>query len=168
MKKLTLLLIIAFFATALNSPAQILNKKLQSMSLKDLNGKTVDLLNYTDSTKITVICIWATYCPPCLKQVTNINNLLDEWMENYHMKFIAISVNDARTVKNVKPFVKGKGWTFDVLLDPNADTKRTFNFVMEPYCLLIDKDGTIVYTHLGYVEGDELLLEKEIQKIVKK
>jgi hypothetical protein len=35
-----------------------------------------------------------------------------------------------------------------------------------PYTLLVDKKGNIVYIHNGYIEGDELELEKEIQKIL--
>jgi hypothetical protein len=31
----------------------------------------------------------------------------------------------------------------------------------------VDQNGNIVYTHTGYLEGDEYDLEKEIKKLVK-
>ncbi|MCS6818459.1 MAG: TlpA family protein disulfide reductase, partial [Chitinophagales bacterium] len=55
-------------------------------------------------------------------------------------------------------------WEFDVLLDPNQDLKRELNIQTIPFTLLLDKKGKIVYTHTGYIEGDELVLEEEIKK----
>ena len=167
MKKLTaLIIVIMLFAGSGMVYSQVLNKKLQSLQLKDLNGKNIDLLSVADTGKICIISIWATWCPPCIKEITNMNNVLEEWQTKYNIKLIAISIDDARNSQKVKNFVNGKGWTFDVLLDPNGDTKRAFNFTNPPYCILIDKSGNIVFTHLGYVEGDENILEKEIQKLV--
>ena len=34
-----------------------------------------------------------------------------------------------------------------------------------PHLLLFDKDGKLVYTHIGYTPGDENLLWKEIRKL---
>lgn len=167
MKKIAALLVFALFLVNLGkTEAQILDKKLKSLPLKDLNGKNIDLKSVADSGRICIISIWATWCPPCIKEINNINSVLEDWQSKYNVKLIAISIDDARNSQKVKNFVKGKGWTFDVLLDPNGDTKRAFNFTNPPYCILVGKDGSIVYTHLGYVEGDETILEKEIQKLV--
>jgi len=40
------------------------------------------------------------------------------------------------------------------------------NVVNPPVTFLLDKEGKIVYTHTGYVEGDEYALEDEIKKLV--
>jgi len=55
-----------------------------------------------------------------------------------------------------------------VLLDVNQDLKRQLNIQSVPFTLLVDANGKIVYTHSGYVDGDEYILEEEIQKLVKK
>lgn len=59
------------------------------------------------------------------------------------------------------------GWDFDILLDPNGDIQRVMNVVSPPMTILVDKQGKIVYTHLGYLEGDEYELEDEMKKLKK-
>jgi cytochrome c biogenesis protein CcmG/thiol:disulfide interchange protein DsbE len=59
------------------------------------------------------------------------------------------------------------GWDFDILLDPNGDIQRAMNVVSPPMTILVDKQGKIVYTHLGYLEGDEYELEDEMKKLKK-
>ena len=62
------------------------------------------------------------------------------------------------------PFVNGKAWEMDVLLDPNGDFKRAMNVNMIPHTLLLDGKGNIVYQHTSYYEG----LEEEIYDMVLK
>ncbi|MFM2306090.1 MAG: hypothetical protein RLZZ367_759, partial [Bacteroidota bacterium] len=64
--------------------------------------------------------------------------------------------------------VEGQRWEYDVLLDVNQDLKRQLNIQSVPFTLLVDANGKIVYTHSGYVDGDEYILEEEIQKLLKK
>lgn len=141
------------------------NTKLPSVKLKDLDGKEVDLATYAENGKITIISIWATWCAPCIKEITNVNEILDDWIDDYDVEFVAISIDDSRNSVKVKPYANGKGWEFDVLLDVNGDTKRALNYTNPPFTVLVDQNGNIVYKHTGYVEGDEYHLEEEIEKI---
>jgi thioredoxin-related protein len=54
-----------------------------------------------------------------------------------------------------------------VLLDVNQDLKRSLNIQTVPFTVVADGNGKIVYTHSGYVEGDEFVLEEELQKVAK-
>jgi thioredoxin-related protein len=67
-------------------------------------------------------------------------------------------------MSKVKSYVDGVNWPFEVLLDPNEDLKRELNFQTIPYTLMLDKEGNIVYTHNGYQEGDEYVLEEKIKE----
>ena len=53
---------------------------------------------------------------------------------------------------------------FDILLDLNGDVQRAMNVANPPVTFLIDQNGKIVYTHTGYVEGDEYELEEKIKE----
>jgi cytochrome c biogenesis protein CcmG, thiol:disulfide interchange protein DsbE len=143
----------------------VANKELSSVKLKTLDGKEIDLKNYVKAGRITVISFWATWCSPCKKELDNINDLIDGWRKKYNVDMIAISIDNSKDAQKVKPFVDGKSWDFDVLLDVNSDTKRTLNFNTVPFTVLLDKNKQIVYRHSGYVEGDETHLEAEIKKI---
>ena len=93
--------------------------------------------------------------------------IYEDWQKKYDMKLIAVSIDDSRSSTKVRPYADGQRWDFTILLDVNQDFKRALNIQNVPFTLLIDKTGKIVYTHSGYVEGDETILEEEIQKLSK-
>lgn len=164
MKKLFVAILCAF---VLNVNAQQI-QTLPDIVLKDVNGKNVNVGDFSRNGKITIVSFWATWCTPCKKELNNLNDLLDEWEKKYDLELVAVSTDNSRNVPKVKPFVNGQGWEFAVLLDVNEDLKRALNAPIIPFTALIDKDGKIVYTHTGYVEGDEFTLEEKIKQIVGK
>ena len=143
------------------------NKKIPSVEVQTLEGKRVNIADYGKNGKITVISFWATWCGPCKLELNNISDIYDDWKKDYNVELIAVSIDDSRNTAKVKSFAQAQGWDFEVLLDPNQDLKRAFNFQMPPYTVLTNQEGVIVSTHLGYKNGDELLLEDEIKKLQK-
>ena len=93
--------------------------------------------------------------------------LYDDWKKKYNMQIVAISIDDSRNSTKVKPIVDGQRWEYDVLLDVNQDLKRQMNIQSVPFTVLLNTSGKIVYTHSGYVDGDEYILEEELQKLSK-
>jgi len=142
-------------------------KTLPSVVLNDMNGKQVNVADYGKSGKVTVLSFWATWCVPCKKELTNVADLYEEWAKKYNMQMVAISIDDSRSSTKVKPTVEGQRWEYEVLLDVNQDLKRQMNIQSVPFTVLVDSKGKIVYTHSGYVDGDEYILEEELQKLNK-
>jgi cytochrome c biogenesis protein CcmG, thiol:disulfide interchange protein DsbE len=64
----------------------------------------------------------------------------------------------------VKTFVKSKKWPYYTLLDQQNDVKKMYGIVIKPTAYLINTDGQIVYTHIGYKKGDEKRIEEEFLK----
>lgn len=142
-------------------------KELPSLSIQDIYGKKVDVADFGSNGKMTVLSFWATWCSPCKKELNNISYLYEDWQDDYNMELVAISIDDARNSSKVKAYVNGQGWDYEVLLDFNEDLKRLLSFQTVPYTVLVDEDGKIVYSHSGYVEGDEYVLEGILQKFKK-
>lgn len=166
MKKLIITLLAAFSLTFLYAQEQ--KQTLPDLNLKDVNGKVVNVKDYAKKGKIVIISFWATWCTPCKKELNNINELYDEWKTKYDVIVVAVSIDNARNVMKVKPYIDGQAWPFDVLLDVNSDMMRAMNVVNPPHTFLLDKAGNIVYSHTGYLEGDEFALEEKIKAIVNK
>lgn len=143
-------------------------KTVPSVTLNDVNGKKVDVADYSKSGKITVLSFWATWCVPCKKELTNISDLYEEWQKKYNVQIVAISIDDSRSTTKVKPYVDGQRWSYDVLLDVNQDLKRALNIQSVPFTVVVDQNGKIIYTHSGYVDGDEYALEEELKKLATK
>jgi cytochrome c biogenesis protein CcmG/thiol:disulfide interchange protein DsbE len=148
--------------------AQKINKELTSCKMKTMDGKVVDLKDVVKKGQVTVVVFWATWCAPCKKELINIDELYEDWQDDYGIEVIAISIDNARNAQKVKPYVNGKGWEFPVLIDVNSDSKPIFNYPTVPFSAIIDKNKRIVYTHNGYVEGDEYNMEKKIEELIAK
>jgi peroxiredoxin len=167
---LALLFVVAFtHAQSEKTPIEKVmgEKTLPTITLSDVNGKQVNVADYGKSGKITVLSFWATWCVPCKKELTNMADLYDDWKKKYNMQIVAVSIDDSRSSTKVKPTVEGQRWQYEVLLDVNQDLKRQLNIQSVPFTIVVDATGKIVYTHSGYVDGDEFILEEEIGKLVK-
>ncbi len=134
-------------------------KTVPDIEVKTLEGKSVSIQEYLKDGKATVISFWATWCSPCKKELNTISDVYEEWQEEYNMKLLAITIDNSRAIRKVKPMVDGFQWEFEVLSDVNEDLKKAMNFQTVPQTFVVDKDGNIVYSHSGYSPGDESELE---------
>ena len=117
--------------------------------------------------KLYVVNFWATWCKPCVQELTAISEVYEEWQKETGVKVIAISTDDSRNSARVTPFVNARNWTYDVYLDPNGDFKRALNVNNIPHTFLINGKGEIVWQHNSYTPGDEEELYELLKKVAK-
>jgi peroxiredoxin len=166
-KYLAMLSIVIFAVFILTASSKDNAKKIPSVKIKDIAGKIVDTGLLNNKGKPMVISFWATWCKPCIQELANIHEVYEDWQAQTGIKMIAVSIDDSRNSKKVAPFVKGRDWKFDVLIDENSDFKRAMNVNNPPHTFLINGEGEIVYQHNGYAPGDEKKLYEEIKKLIK-
>lgn len=143
-------------------------KTLPDITLMDINGKKVNVAEYSKKGKLIVFTFWATWCIPCKKELSDIDKVYEEWQKKYDVEVVAVSIDDSRASAKVKSTVLGEEWPYEVLLDVNSDLRRAVGAQTVPFTAMVDKEGHIVYTHQGYVEGGLEELEKEIAKYAAK
>ena len=141
------------------------NNPFPTINIKSLDGKTVSTDEYTKKGKITVVSFWATWCTPCKAELDVINELYAEWVEKYNIQLLAITIDDARGLTKVPAMVQSKGWEFVVLSDSKQDLMQALNFQTVPQTYLLNENGEIVFTHIGYKAGDEVELEHKIAEL---
>ena len=152
-------LLMAFVSTAF--------AQLPAVSLKDINGNSVNTAELNNDGKPFIIDFFATWCKPCNRELDAIAEVYDEWREETGVKIFAVSIDVAQNVNKVKPLVDNHGWEYDVLLDPNSDFKRALGIQMIPYVLIVDGKGNIVYKHNGYTDGAEQELIDKVRELIK-
>jgi peroxiredoxin len=166
MRKLFSLALLIFMSFSVFAQKDV--QTMPELTLKDVNGKPVNVADYSKKGKIVIVSFWATWCSPCKKELNNINEIYDEWKTKYNLELVAVCTDNARNVSKVKPYVDGQGWDYEVIMDVNQDLQRAMNIVQIPHTFLIDQTGKIVYQHSGYVEGDEFMLEEKIKALQSK
>lgn len=159
MKKLLLSLFSLFFIV------QLTIAQVPDLTLRDINGKAVNVQNLCTSGKPTIISFFATWCKPCLRELNAIADIYDDWQDATGVQLIAVSIDRAQDVEKVKPLVYGNNWDYIVLLDAANDLMRQMQVQTVPHLFVIDGKGKIVEQHNGYTDGEESNLYKTLLKI---
>jgi len=137
--------------------------KIPNVILKTIEGKTVNSKSTSNKNGLTIYSFWATWCVPCINELDAINKDFDKWKLETNVKLVAVSTDDARTKRRVRPLVNGKKWNFDVLVDENQAFKRALNINGIPHTI-VTKGSKIIYRKIGYKPGEEEDLYKFILK----
>ncbi len=158
-------LVLALFAFTV---AHGQDSKIPVVNIKSLDGKPFNTGSIQNDGKPIIIDFWATWCKPCVASLNGMNEVYSTWQEETGVKIYAVSIDDTRTMSSVAPFVAGKGWEFDVLLDPNSDFRRAMNVNNVPHTFLFDGKGKIVMQRNTYTPGDEEKMREELKKLTGK
>ncbi len=123
----------------------------REISLKDFKGRVV----YLD--------FWATWCPPCRKSFP----WMDEMHERYKdegLSIIAVSVDKKR--EQIEQFIKKTKPAFIIAHDPTGNVAKAYELRAMPTTYLIDRNGQVVMTHMGFRSTDTDKLEATIQSLL--
>ena len=164
MKRILFILSVCLLAVTSEAFAQ----KLPQITLKDINGKAISVDTLSNGGKPFIIDFFATWCKPCNRELDAIAEVYEEWQEETGVKLFAVSIDRAQNTNKVKPLVDNHGWTYDVLLDPNSELRRTFGGELIPYVVICDGEGNVVYKHNGYTDGAENELIEKVRELVAK
>lgn len=169
-KRIAFLFIIAVCGTLsfVSDEGGITGKKMPSVQLKDLEGNDINTAEVSNDGNPIVISFWATWCKPCRLELNTIAEEYEDLIEETGMKLIAVSIDDERNKSKVEPVVNASGWEYDIWLDTNSELKRAMGVNYPPQTFILNGEGTIVWSHVGFVPGDEEDLYEEVRKLTEK
>lgn len=125
-------------------------------TLTDQYGNEHKLSDYKG--KVVFLNFWATWCPPCNKELPDIEELYKEYNLNQdEVVFLGIANPSSAKYPNnqdvgkeeVISFLEDKKYTFPTLFDETGEVLQKYNISAFPTTFMIDKEGNIV----GYVPG---------------
>jgi thiol-disulfide isomerase/thioredoxin len=102
-----------------------------------------------------IVNVWGSWCGPCADEMP----IFVEF--NHHangkVKLLGIAVEEAKA-QDSKDFIVANGVTWPNLYDAKGITRAVFGMGV-PVTWFIDKQGTVVYKHIGVVETTEELID---------
>lgn len=152
MKLKNVLLGIAFSVFAATSLASsgLEGQTAPDFALKSSSGENLRLSEYRGD--VVMVNFWATWCGPCRQEMP----LLDELYARYgRVGFSLLGVNIDDNQSKAMNMVSELGVSFPVLFDSTKEVSKLYDVDAMPVTVLIDREGTVRYVHLGYKPGYE-------------
>ena len=129
-----------------------------------IDNKKIELSElYTEGPLL--VNFWALWCEPCKVEMKVLKNLYKKYKDK-GFSILGINQDSPKSVSKVRSYIASQKINFPVALDPNNQYLQKLNGQSIPYSLLFNSEGEIVYKSVGYLPGDEIKLEKEIQKLL--
>jgi peroxiredoxin len=107
-------------------------------TLTDLQGKTWSLRELKG--KVVLVNFWATWCPPCRKEMPDLNTLYQRFKDQ---GFVILAISDEEVGK-VKPFIAERNISYPVMLDPGRKVNDLFQVEGIPKSFVYDREGKLV------------------------
>jgi thiol-disulfide isomerase/thioredoxin len=107
-------------------------------TLTDLQGKSWTLRELHG--KIVLVNFWATWCPPCRKEMPDLDALYKRFKDQ---GLVILAVDDEEAGK-VKPFLAERPVTYPILLDPGRKVNDLFHIDGIPKSFVYDREGKLV------------------------
>ncbi len=147
----------------MTSAAYALGEKAPAFSLKDASGKPYSISQY-EGKKAVIMSFWASWCKPCILEMPMLEKVYGKYKDK-GLEILSINNDNSSGQAKARQIVKRKRVTYPVLYDADSKVAGLYNPKSAyPFVVLIDKQGKIRYTHEGFATGDEIELEKEIEK----
>ena len=128
----------------INKPTKIVNP----FDIENLNGKKIKISD--SKNKILVLNFWATWCPPCIKEIPDLQKLQGDFQNDVEVLFISVDANFKKTVP--KFLKKNKFSGLKVFNDEKLLITKKFGVKIMPTTIVINKDFKEKFRVTGYVE----------------
>jgi len=131
----------------------------------DKDNNKVKLSEYKGK-KAVVVNFWASWCSPCKYEMPYFQEATNKY-NNEDLEILMINVTDGmrETKESAEEFMEKEGYNMNVMFDIDLDAANKYQLNGIPRTIFIDKEGNLVYDHVGIM--DEEMLNENINKIIK-
>ena len=140
---------------ALNLPGineDIVGASAGDFALKDVKGGRIRLSDFKGKT--VLLSFWATWCPPCKKELPEIQKLYEQHKDAKDVVILAVDDENKAVIRN---YLQENHYTFTALVDHKRTLFKEFAVRFIPTVIIINSRGTVTNEIVGW-DGPQKLL----------
>ncbi len=126
-------------------------------ALRSLAGQNLRLSEYRG--EVVMLSFWASWCGQCRQELPELDDLYPRY-QKVGLTLLGVSIDDEK--RKTEDMVRTLEVTFPVLIDERREVSRLYRVDDMPAAVLIDREGTVRYTHYGYRRNN---LERYLEEI---
>lgn len=125
---------------------------LEGVTLTAINGQQFRLAGQFTEKPILLV-FWSTTCGSCIEEIPFISRL----HESLKDKITIIGIHPNFPIKKIQKFIKKykPAIPYMIAIDSQDTLSKTYKISILPRTLLLDRNGKVVYDHLGYSPDQE-------------
>ncbi|MBT8395379.1 MAG: redoxin domain-containing protein [Gemmatimonadetes bacterium] len=137
-----------------------LGTQAPAAGLQDLDGNPVQLLDYVEAGKPTLIEFWASWCENCEALQPQLDRIHEVWGSRVNIVAVAVAVSQSQ--RRVKRHVEDHGIEYPYLWDAEGEAVKAYEIPGTSIVVILNGEGKVVYTGSG--RGQDLV--GEVQELV--
>lgn len=110
--------------------------------------------------QLVYVDFWASWCVPCRQSFPWMNQLQAKYKAQ-GLRVVAVNLDAKRG--DAEKFLHDNAADFTIAFDPDGQTPRAYGVKGMPTSLLLDRDGRVLFRHMGFNAGAQGELEEKIR-----
>lgn len=137
------------------------SQPMPNVTVRTADGDEVRLAAYKG--RVVLIDFWASWCPPCKTSFPALDAISREYEEK-GLEVLAVNVDERR--RDADSFLEEHPHHLTVLFDPKGVAPKAFGVKGMPSSFLIDRSGSIRFSHMGYTGNVDQSYRREIAQLL--
>ena len=133
-------------------------KKFPSFKAKDMQGTKINLKDLAG--KVIILNFWFINCPPCRREIPELNELVKSYSSDTSTAFIAIALDSYRDLKD---FLQQTPFDYNIVDDGGSLASR-YGVKAFPTNVVVDRQGIIRFHSSGYSSATGYWIKKTIEE----
>ena len=152
-------------ASAPANPASLVGNPAPGFRVKTVTGSKATVSLKELRGQVVLLDFWGTFCEPCKKSFPKLEALQSKYGGN-GLRIIGVSEDEGEDKDKIPAFADTYGAKFALAWDADKSIARDYKPETMPSSFIIDKEGVVRFAHVGFHDGEEVEIDKEIRGLL--
>jgi len=135
----------------------------QNFSLNDFSGVKYDFQKIVESSKVTILSFWASWCEPCLRELVELKDVYEKY-SNDGLKIVTVNIDSRQDLIKAKRFVIQNKLKYIMLYDDYGEVRKKYGIESLPQMFIFDSNGVLRGHYKGF--KDIKIIENKINELI--